>query len=240
VFLGNALFLQTIFVPAFGSNSPLWSLANEFWYYMLFPALMLTVYSPDNVKRRLMGVLMALLILALLPGGIIAGFWTWFMGVAIYALPTLNMGRGLRWGLHLIAAGVFLTTLMLSRVQRIPADWSDPAVGFAFAQWLYCLVKIKISLTTISPLYEWWARLFSKCSYSLYAVHFPMVLLIRTSLGTSLWAPNLRNLALASGTCIAVFLFGLVFSRLTEAHNDSMRARLLSLLASPAAFSQTV
>src|SRR5277367_2539751 len=36
-FLGNMFFLQTIVVPTFGSNGPLWSLANEFWYYVLFP-----------------------------------------------------------------------------------------------------------------------------------------------------------------------------------------------------------
>ena len=238
VFLGNAFFLQTILVPTFGSDSPLWSLANEFWYYILFPALVLAAYSPDNVKRRLMSFLMALLMLALLPAGIVAGFLIWLMGVAIHVLPTLNIGRGLRWGLHAVSAGTFFATLMLSRGQRIPADWSDPGVGFAFALWLYCLVKIKTSPPAISPLYEWWARLFSKCSYSLYAVHFPMVLLIRTSLGNSRWDPNLRNLALGSGICIAVFLFGLVFSRLTEAHNDTMRARLLRLFTGPAVFGQ--
>ena len=36
-FLGNLFFLQTILCPTFGSNGPLWSLANEFWYYILFP-----------------------------------------------------------------------------------------------------------------------------------------------------------------------------------------------------------
>jgi len=35
--LGNLLFLQTILCETFGSNGPLWSLANEFWYYALFP-----------------------------------------------------------------------------------------------------------------------------------------------------------------------------------------------------------
>jgi peptidoglycan/LPS O-acetylase OafA/YrhL len=30
IFLGNLFFLQTIVCPAFGSNGPLWSLANEF------------------------------------------------------------------------------------------------------------------------------------------------------------------------------------------------------------------
>ncbi len=36
-FFGNIAFLQTILVPSFGSNGALWSLANEFWYYILFP-----------------------------------------------------------------------------------------------------------------------------------------------------------------------------------------------------------
>jgi peptidoglycan/LPS O-acetylase OafA/YrhL len=151
VFLGNALFLQTILVPTFGSDVPLWSLANEFWYYMLFPALVLTAYSPDHLKRRFMGFLMAILVFVLLPGGMLAGFPIWLMGVAIYALPALSVGRGVRRGLHLVTSGLFFWTLMLSRVQRIPAGWSDPAVGLAFAQWLYCLVKIRTAPPAISP-----------------------------------------------------------------------------------------
>ena len=35
--LGNLLFLQTLVVPVFGTNTPLWSLANESWYYLWFP-----------------------------------------------------------------------------------------------------------------------------------------------------------------------------------------------------------
>lgn len=45
------MFLQTRFTPVFGSNGPLWSLFNEFWYYVLFPALGLStsVYSPQSI-----------------------------------------------------------------------------------------------------------------------------------------------------------------------------------------------
>lgn len=35
--LSNLLFLQTNVSPVFGTNGPLWSLANEFWYFVLFP-----------------------------------------------------------------------------------------------------------------------------------------------------------------------------------------------------------
>lgn len=46
-FLGNLLFLQTLWVPTLGDNGPLWSLAYEFWYYLLFPLVFVGI-----VKER--------------------------------------------------------------------------------------------------------------------------------------------------------------------------------------------
>lgn len=43
-FLVNAFFLQTIVGPTFGSNGPLWSLAYEWWYYVLFPLALAAVW----------------------------------------------------------------------------------------------------------------------------------------------------------------------------------------------------
>ena len=43
-FLVNAFFLQTIVGPTFGSNGPLWSLAYEWWYYVLFPLVLAAVW----------------------------------------------------------------------------------------------------------------------------------------------------------------------------------------------------
>jgi Acyltransferase family len=54
VIVGNALFLQTIVVAPAGTNDSLWSLANEFWYYLAFPLLLL-VLRPDE-KRWLRGL----------------------------------------------------------------------------------------------------------------------------------------------------------------------------------------
>jgi hypothetical protein len=199
------------------------------------------IYSPGNPQRRMVALAIVAILVAFLPGGIVllwilgrpggmlGAFLVWLMGVAVFVAPPISISRFARWGLHLLAAGLFVGTLMLSRVQRIPEDLSDPAIGLAFSCWLYCIVRIKTSPPGIGSLYVWWAQMYSKCSYSLYAVHFPMVLLIRCSLGTSVWAPNLRNLTLGAGLCAAVFLFGYLFSRLTEAHNDTVRARILAI-----------
>jgi peptidoglycan/LPS O-acetylase OafA/YrhL len=37
--LSNATFLQTITAPPFGTNFALWSISNEFWYYVSLPCL---------------------------------------------------------------------------------------------------------------------------------------------------------------------------------------------------------
>jgi len=41
VMLGNMFFLQGITTVTYGSNGPLWSLSYEFWYYVLFPLIVL-------------------------------------------------------------------------------------------------------------------------------------------------------------------------------------------------------
>lgn len=89
VFFGNLLFLQKIFTPVFGSNDPLWSLAYEFWYYMLFPLLLIgfggTLGGHRMAEKRL-ALLGAGLILVLLPDAARVGFLCWLGGVAVYAL----------------------------------------------------------------------------------------------------------------------------------------------------------
>jgi len=50
-FLVNGLFLQTILGPTYGSNGPLWSLAYEWWYYILFP-LLLSSFAVFNLGNE--------------------------------------------------------------------------------------------------------------------------------------------------------------------------------------------
>jgi peptidoglycan/LPS O-acetylase OafA/YrhL len=63
VFLGNLFFLQTIISPVFGSNTPLWSLSYEFWYYILFPALILGTAALVGWRFRILDAAFVLLLL---------------------------------------------------------------------------------------------------------------------------------------------------------------------------------
>jgi len=229
-FLGNALFLQTIAAPTFGSNGPLWSLANEFWYYVLFPALALAALSRRRMKRRVAGFVIAGALLAWLPGGMLAGFLIWLLGVLIWLSPVVSLPRSARLALIALSAGCFGLVLTLARSGRLPGPWGDFPVGIAFAAWLYSLIRLRASRTDVSPGYRWLSGRLSKCSYSVYAVHFPLVLLIRTSVGRRLWTPTVLNLSLWGVVAFGVFLFGLLFSKLTEAKTDVVRRWLLRVL----------
>ena len=53
IFAGNIAFLMTVVVPPLGSNGPLWSLSNEFWYYILFPFLAVGIMRRNGIGPRL-------------------------------------------------------------------------------------------------------------------------------------------------------------------------------------------
>src|SRR5436309_15774515 len=84
-FLGNLFFLQTILCSPFGSNTPLWSLANEFWYYALFPTALSAALAFTRkathvaIPLSAMGVCLA----AFLGFDKFIGFLIWMSGCAL-------------------------------------------------------------------------------------------------------------------------------------------------------------
>jgi len=84
--LGNLCFLQTIAVPVFGSNGPLWSLANEFWYYLMFPLACCGLRALQDKRWGLgLGLLTGAGFLGWwLPAGLVAGGAIWLLGAGVW------------------------------------------------------------------------------------------------------------------------------------------------------------
>lgn len=78
-FIGNLAGLQTIIVPNFGHNYVLWSLANETWYYVLFPLLLL-VFRAKLTWHKCFSALLIACIAAFLPKTILVYFSLWLFG----------------------------------------------------------------------------------------------------------------------------------------------------------------
>jgi hypothetical protein len=86
---------------------PLWSLANETWYYVLFPLLM-ALFSVRNKAARVASGAAFVLLVALLPGELVGYFSIWLLGVAFSRIQ-INCGAGARFGwlVLLFAAAVY-------------------------------------------------------------------------------------------------------------------------------------
>jgi peptidoglycan/LPS O-acetylase OafA/YrhL len=198
-FLGNLGFVQTVSVPVYGSNGPLWSLANEFWYYVMFPLAAVAAVRFSGVTGRVAALLQLLLFGLLvwwLPAGMLMGGLIWLMGAGVWWLVRKADGRdqtpdtrkegiqrlgwissffrGRIW--RLIGGMLFLGTLAASKTDH----WlgSDTAVGCAFAAWM-------LSLTggwRMPPLLTRCVTGLSEISYTLYVVHFPLLFFVAAML----------------------------------------------------------
>ncbi len=225
--IGNVLFLQTLAVPVFGSNGPLWSLAYEFWYYLAFPLLVL------GLRGHPLGWLTLALFaawLAVAPRPMLAGFLIWLMGVGVWW--TSRQARS--WLQHPASAtlGLFLFILALLGSRWLPArftgDLADQVLGLSFAFLLASCLQQRWQpvLRGLTTPFRW----LSDISYSLYATHFPLVLLLGIAWGTdsAQWQWSMGTAALYASSLFVLLLAGWMVWWLTERHTSSVRQWLQS------------
>lgn len=179
-FLANMAFLQTIYTPVFGSNGPLWSLANEFWYYVIFPlGLIILGHLRSSLLARTLALLICVLIISFITYDLMEGFVIWLFGVIVFNI--YNRSRyNAPFTLVTLSAALFGSSLFLSKTgySTIFAPLSSDIVCAI----LFSLFLISINNKTCP---ERWQRSIaaaskrlSDFSYSLYLFHFPVVLLI--------------------------------------------------------------
>lgn len=165
----NLLFLQGVKGPMYGGNFPLWSLTNEFWYYMLFPALLI-LFRTRNVMASLGSLLFVILAsLLLYPSSVILYGLVWLMGSGAFMCNK----RYLPVPLSVI---VFIVAISITRIHYSGGFFpADAAVGFTFSM---LLVSIQNS---IRP-YVWLTRgngfhkVLADFSYTLYVLHVPLIM----------------------------------------------------------------
>jgi peptidoglycan/LPS O-acetylase OafA/YrhL len=230
--LGNAVFLQDIYAPTFGSNSPLWSLAAEFWYYLAFPAALVLAWRGVTLRSRTVAAVVlvaAVLVVALGPGGgdrVLLLAPTWALGAAVAALqsPIAERLERASSGSLLVARAV-LGVLVVGAAVVDSRVWSTPTtyvLALVTALWLASLVTdvdSTVGRRALAPLS--WA---AEWSYSLYATHLPVLALLAAIVvprADERWALTpltaLACLALAVMPLGVAVLFYLVFERNTKA-----------------------
>jgi len=181
-FLGNLVFLQTLFVETFGSNDALWSLTNEFFYYLMCG---LGLYALSKNRSRMQRIALFVLL-----GGIawlifpkILLFGTlWLLGMAIRVMP-------LRRTLPLvIATGQFLLVMVAIRLffewewrAQLPAHYAVSALAaLSFALLVASLQARPVNDSGRLPalVRHPFNKFAADFSYTLYATHFPFIMFV--------------------------------------------------------------
>ncbi len=231
VFLGNLFFLQSIVSPVFGSNTPLWSLSYEFWYYILFPALILTAAAWAGVRIRILYTCFALFLLWFIGPQVTFYFLIWLGGALLGYLQRATRFKPRFPGFSLLTGLIFVGALAWSRTHRLSSDLlTDYVVAFCFALWLYSLLLG--SRDDASDAYAYGARKLAGFSYTLYLLHLPALLLLRGLLNPlGNWQPDALHLTYALGIGLFMLIYAYLVAELTEARTARVRRYLLQMIA---------
>ena len=184
VLAGNAIYLQRITVPTFGTNSALWSLANEFWYYMAFPLLLLIFFARSSWKRLSYGLL-SVGIFIFVGKNISLLFVVWLMGAAVARSP-LKLPPDVKRLATLLSWSQFLGVTLLLRIHPFYPLQGELILGVSFSLLLYTLLHMRQPVKSL--MFQRIGNTMASFSYSLYLFHLPMLVFL-TGLVHSPWRP---------------------------------------------------
>ncbi|MCG8311594.1 MAG: acyltransferase [Pseudomonadales bacterium] len=173
----NVFFLQTVYAPVYGSNGPLWSLSNEFWYYLIFPLMMLFSSAIYDIRLRLIAAVLLIVIFLTTARDMMLGLVIWLLGAyAFYLKNEMHINFKIPVAIALILFVLALVDSQEMYMYDALGISSDLIVGVCF---FFVLVSNwdkegLIASRSIASI----AKSLSEISYSLYLFHFPFVLLV--------------------------------------------------------------
>ncbi len=237
-FLGNLFGLQGMAVPRFGGNFSLWSLANEIWYYALFPLLLLPFIATSRFAR-IGGPLLAAFIAAQLLFDITLYFVLWLLGVA-FSRVQLELPRAVRWLLIvvLLALAAYLR-LSGSIGTLIAATFPEDLVFSLLFLCLLSSLQFRADRKRFGNRLARMAGMLAPFSFALYVIHYPLLYLIK-HLGQAygigqLSAADPASLLVYCGLFAAIVAFAWLFHLPFEAQTNRVRSFVKRLLLEPAA-----
>ncbi len=239
-FFGNLFYLQTILCATFGSNGPLWSLANEFWYYVLFPLGLSAgiAWRKRSSGSRVLSVVLTILAMAVcvfIGREILLGFLIWLAGCALVLAYGKFQLRSKVWLIFWLALSlsIFSGTLAAVRIGKLADVRSDLAVGAVFTLFLFFVLQVGWGAANVA--YRNLSGLFAGFSYSLYVLHFPFMLFLRARVTPGdRWEPDATHLIYGFLIGAAALSFAWLVSVFTENKTSIVRKWVARAIANRA------
>lgn len=233
-FLRYLTFLQSVQrlpAPEFGSNAALWSLSNEFFYYLLFPLIAITCVGRQFSKFRRIAVAVPAVFLLWWVGPTIRDYFPlWLCGVVVYVIPAKIPNR-LKNAANFVLVLQFFLVMLFMRSHAVETLTADCVIAISFTALLYGLLHETQPTTAKS--YARVAHILSLPSYSLYTNHVPACVLLAAFCEADF--PYVFSHAGLASALIFLVIFGYngVFYSLFERNTDRIRSFVQSRFFAP-------
>ena len=216
--------LQNIYAPVLGSNGPLWSLANEWWYYCLFFAATV-LYFCSEIINKIGHTLFLGAMFYFLPVKILLWMLIWLLGVAIMIYAKSSLPKpSIKFGML-----IFLISFCLSRLNYSSEsiEGQDSTVAMFtrdfFVGFSYSILLLSIYCSNGKNVFHTLNKTLADFSYSTYLVHFPFMVLMASIAHDRfhiafLRQPNLYSYMYLLPLIALAFIYWYLFCHLTENH----------------------
>jgi peptidoglycan/LPS O-acetylase OafA/YrhL len=222
--------MQGFLTDSYLSDGPLGTLANEFWYYLTFPLLAVGIWKK---KFALLGLAAVLLVpMTIIQPWHAIGFVLWLIGALVGSVEQRRIGRRAQ----VVALGSFILLLVALRLsirleQYTPLVMAitDILVASVFA---FVLFSLRSNSFFDLGRFAGVNKTFAGFSYSLYAVHAPIIMLLcalsvqLTGFGWKSPIVTGWQWVIVAGILATTIVGAYLFSLCTEARTDIVRARL--------------
>ena len=235
-FIGNIFNLQGILVPTLGSNGPLWSLAFEWWYYILFSCMGLLIYN-KTLLINFFSITVIVSLIIFLPTKLTLWMIIWFLGIGVYFYGESSWPKPSPF----IALVILSIVLFLSRTSHNTNNLIEPEslftefsrdffLGTAFSIFLISLYK----QTNKIP-FDYLHLFFANFSYSIYLFHFPFLIFLSALLHDFyniqfMQQPSNINIILVLSFCLSIYIYGYLMFLITEKHSIKLRSFITSII----------
>ncbi len=236
-FLGNLFGLQDMVVPRFGGNFPLWSLANEIWYYVLFP-LLVVPFTGKSPFSRAASAAACLLIAMSLPGQIMLYFTIWLFGVAFSRIEITATALQ-RWAVLsvLVVVAVYFRLQGSNDILNEASFLQDLIFSLPFLLLLSSL-QFKTDPRRIPiRLARKIGTVLAGFSFTLYVIHVPFLILLRNVYpplrDARLSAQHLSDLGIYFMMLAAILALSYLFHLPFEAQTHRVRSFIKRKIIGP-------
>jgi peptidoglycan/LPS O-acetylase OafA/YrhL len=216
ILIGNLLMLQSFYTTVIGSNFPLWSLSFEFWFYLLFGLLILSIFGSKQNKSKYWYLILSLIIVLILGYKFILYFLIWCIGLSVAFLNKKIIKS------PIIALIQFIIVLIMSRFNVIAIQYlCDLLTAISFGIFLLSMKEVNNSFLCGTKKIN---SVLAGFSYSLYLLHYPLILFL-LSLWVSIfqisnfsneYQPNGVGIVIYFSIMIIIFTITYTFSLVTE------------------------